>query len=79
MSTDLNHLLNKKVMTEFISLYDYLGRAAGKELGKQVAEVAAASRVPCKIRQVSNTKYAGPVMLYPRIFLELYFIAHNNA
>jgi hypothetical protein len=64
-------------MREFISLYDYLGKAAGKELGKQVAEVAAASRVPCKTRQVSNTKYAGPIMLYPKTFLELYFAVHT--
>jgi hypothetical protein len=64
-------------MTEFISLYDYLGRAAGKELGKQVAEVASASRVPCKTRQVSNPKYAGPIMLYPKTFLELYFAVHT--
>ncbi len=64
-------------MTEFISLYDYLGRAAGKELGKQVADYALASRVSYKIRQVSNPKYAGPVMLYPKSFLELYFKAYN--
>jgi hypothetical protein len=64
-------------MTEFISLYDYLGRAAGKELGKQVAEYALISRVQHKIRQVSNPKYAGPIMLYPKPFLELYFSVHN--
>ncbi len=64
-------------MTEFISLYDYLGRAAGNELGKQVADYAAAARVPHQIRQVVNTKYAGPIMLYPKAFLELYFKAYN--
>jgi hypothetical protein len=64
-------------MTEFISLYDYLGKAAGKELGKQVAEVALLSRVPCKTRHVSNPKYAGPIMLYPKTFLELYFAVHT--
>jgi hypothetical protein len=64
-------------MTEFISLYDYLGRAAGKELGKQVADYALASCVTYKIRQVSNQKYAGPIMLYPKSFLELYFKAYN--
>jgi hypothetical protein len=63
-------------MTEFISLYDYLGRAAGKELGKQVADCATAAKIPHKIRQVSNTKYAGPIMLYPKVFLELYFAVH---
>ena len=64
-------------MVEFISLYDYLGRTAGKELGKQVADYALASRVQYKIRQVSNQKYAGPIMLYPKSFLELYFKAYN--
>ena len=64
-------------MTEFISLYDYLGKAAGKELGKQVADCATAAKIPCKTRQVSNTKYAGPIMLYPRVFLELYFAVHT--
>ncbi len=64
-------------MTEFISLYDYLGKAAGKELGKQVSEYALISRVQYKIRQVSNPKYAGPIMLYPRPFLELYFSVYN--
>ena len=64
-------------MTEFISLYDYLGRAAGNELGKQVADYASASLVPHQARQVANTKYTGPVMLYPKAFLELYFKAYN--
>jgi hypothetical protein len=64
-------------MTEFISLYDYLGKAAGKELGKQVAEAASVSKIPCKTRQVSNAKYTGPIMLYPKTFLELYFAVHT--
>jgi hypothetical protein len=64
-------------MTEFISLYDYLGRAAGNELGKQVADYALACLVPHDIRQIANTKYTGPVMLYPKAFLELYFKAYN--
>jgi hypothetical protein len=64
-------------MTKFISLYDYLGKAAGKELGKQVADCATAAKVPCKTRQVSNAKYTGPIMLYPTTFLELYFAVHT--
>jgi hypothetical protein len=63
-------------MTEFISLFDYLGRPAGKELGKQVADYALACLVPHDMRQVVNTKYTGPIMLYPKAFLELYFKAH---
>ena len=58
---------------EMISLYDYLGRAAGSELGKQVATAAAKTGVKHEIREVSNIKYTGPIMLYPRSFLDLYF------
>jgi hypothetical protein len=58
---------------EMISLYDYLGRAAGPDLGKQVATAAAKAGVKSEIREVSNIKYTGPIMLYPRSFLDLYF------
>lgn len=64
-------------MTEFISLYDYLGHAAGKELGKQVADYALSCLVPHDIRHVANSKYTGTIMLYPKAFLELYFKAYN--
>ena len=58
---------------EMISLYDYLGHAAGPDLGKQVATAAAKSGVKHTIREVSNSKYSGPIMLYPKSFLDLYF------
>ena len=58
---------------EMVSLYDYLGRAAGPDLGKQVATAAAKAGVKSEIREVSNVKYTGPIMLYPRSFLNLYF------
>ena len=58
---------------EMISLYDYLGRAAGSDLGKQVAIAAAKAGLKSEIREVSNSKYTGPIMLYPRAFLDLYF------
>ena len=58
---------------KMISLYDYLGHAAGPELGKQVATAAARAGVRGETRQVSNPVYKGPVMLYPRAFLDLYF------
>ena len=58
---------------EMVSLYDYLGRAAGPDLGKQVATAAAKAGVKSEIREVSNSKYTGPIMLYPRAFLDLYF------
>ena len=58
---------------KMVSLYDYLGRAAGPELGKQVATAAAKAGVKHEIREVSNPKYRGPIMLYPKSFLDLYF------
>ena len=56
-----------------MSLYDYLGHAAGPELGKQVASAAARAGVKGSMREVSNPVYKGPVMLYPKAFLDLYF------
>ena len=58
---------------EMMSLYDYLGRAAGPELGQKVATAAAAAGVKGSMREVSNPAYKGPVMLYPKAFLDLYF------
>jgi len=58
---------------EKISLYDYLGHAAGSDVGQQVAFAAAKAGVITETKQVSNPVYKGPVMLYPRSFLDLYF------
>ena len=58
---------------KMVSLYDYLGRAAGPDLGKQVAIAATKAGVKHEIREVSNSKYTGPIMLYPKSFLDLYF------
>jgi len=60
-------------MEEMISLYDYLGKPAGKELGANVYKAAAAGKVSCTIREISNPKYTGKVMLYPKWFLDEYF------
>ena len=56
-----------------ISLYDYLGHAAGPDLGKQVADAARKSGVKGEIREVNHKGWKGPIMLYPRTFLDLYF------
>jgi hypothetical protein len=60
-----------------VSLFDYLGHAAGKELGKEVAEVAASMGIPIKTKQVSNPSYSGTICMYPETFLELYFRNSN--
>jgi hypothetical protein len=58
---------------EMMSLYDYLGHAAGNQLGKEVALAAQSLNVPVKMRQVSNSAYTGLVCLYPKDFLSTYF------
>ena len=56
-----------------MSLYDYLGHAAGPDMGQEVATAARKAGVKGEIREVSNPKYKGPVMLWPKAFLDLYF------
>ena len=56
-----------------MSLYDYLGYAAGPELGKEVAETATKLQETIKTREISNTRYKGIVHLYRREFLDEYF------
>ena len=58
---------------EKISLYDYLGRAAGPDLGKTVATAAAKAGIKSEIREVNHVGYKGPIMLYPRTFLDNFF------
>jgi hypothetical protein len=58
---------------EYLSLYDYLGRAAGGELGKAVATSATKAGVAAQTRYVKNPVYEGNVMLYPKFFLDKYF------
>ena len=75
----LNYWLKKvtnnktKQNMEMISLYDYLGRAAGSDLGKQVADAARKSGVKGEIREVNHRGWKGPIMLYPRTFLDNFF------
>lgn len=56
-----------------MSLYDYLGRAAGPELGKRVASAAAAKEITFGSRHVENKTYTGEVLLYPKSFLDEFF------
>lgn len=56
-----------------MSLYDYLGRAAGKSLGGEVFRTAMALRETVDERPISNPAYTGNVHLYRREFLDEYF------
>jgi len=64
---------NKNESTYMMSLYDYLGRAAGPALGKDVCEVAVKLKETIHEREISNPKYTGNVHLYRREFLDEYF------
>lgn len=57
----------------FLSLYDYLGHAAGQQLGKQVYETALGLSIQTQEREVSNKNYSGKIKMYPKSFLEAYF------
>jgi hypothetical protein len=65
-------------MQELMSLYDYLGKPAGKVLGAEIYKIAKAARTKVSIREVSNPKYKGKVMLYTRDFLDSYFTNNEN-
>ena len=70
---DKRELINKTEIMDMISLYDYLGHAAGSDLGKQVAIAASKAGIKSEIREVNHIGYKGPIMLYPRTFLENFF------
>lgn len=56
-----------------MSLYDYLDRAAGMELGGEVNKTARALKETIQEKEISNPKYTGKVHLYRREFLDEYF------
>ena len=60
---------------KLLSLFDYLGYPAGKELGEQVAAYAKIRKAKCSTRYVNTLTYTGPVMLYTKEFLNEYFEA----
>jgi hypothetical protein len=85
MKKTAHHMKNNWVTTttadstlEMMSLFDYLGHPAGGELGKQVAKVASKCNVVASVRHVSTKTYKGPVMLYPKGFLNWYFEDETN-
>jgi hypothetical protein len=59
--------------TEYLSLYDFLGKPAGSGLGKEVYEAARTQGIKAQSREITNPKYTGKVLLYPKNFLDFYF------
>ena len=64
--------------TDMVSLYEYLGRPAGGPLGIDVYNSAMRLNVPFAQHQISNPRYSGKIMLYPREFLNTYFNDSND-
>lgn len=58
-----------------ISLFEYLKKPAGTELGTAVYQAAKRARSPIGIRQVNTKRYTGKVILYTKEFLDEYFKA----
>jgi hypothetical protein len=55
---------------EYISLYDFLGRAAGADLGRAVGLQAYRENIDVVRRTIVTATYQGEVNLYPKEFLK---------
>ena len=58
---------------DHLSLYDYLGKAAGQKLGEEVNKAAQKQGIRMVTRDISNHVYTGKVQMYPVKFLDEYF------
>ena len=58
---------------KMLSLYDYLGKAAGSKLGKKVSDYAVIRKQKYQIKNIENPAYQGEVMMYTKEFLDEYF------
>lgn len=60
--------------TELISLYDYLGKAAGRELGGKVYQFALIMGAKTGTKIVPHSSYQeGRIMTYEKSFLDQFF------
>ena len=60
-----------------ISLYDYLGKPAGSELGKKVNAYAYVRQAETGLRYVENPVYKGKIMEYTKEFLDEFFLVQK--
>jgi hypothetical protein len=67
---------NKK--DEMYSLYDYLGKAAGPDLGAAVWQAAKAAKIKPEEKEVHTKTYSGKILMYPKSFLNSYFGKKTN-
>ena len=62
-----------KMNDNYMSLFDFLGKPAGGELGLKVCGEAMRQKIKIEQRKVSTKNYTGMVMTYPEEFLKEYF------
>lgn len=58
---------------KLVSLYEYLGHAAGPELGQKVNKAAQQQRIYYSAKDLDHPTYKGKIMIYPETFLDDYF------
>lgn len=63
---------------QMMSLYDYLGKAAGPELGTAVWQAAKKAKIKADGKEVSTKTYSGRIIMYPKSFLDEYFTNKIN-
>ena len=61
-----------------VSLFDYLGYAAGAQLGKEVATAAVKCNEKIAKKAISTRTYTGDVLLYRQQFLKEFFDGKQN-
>ena len=69
----MNMMTGKSNNEQMLSLYDYLGKAAGPDLGIAVWHAAKKANVKPDEKEVSTRTYSGKILTYPVSFLNEYF------
>jgi len=62
-------------MESYASLYEYLGKRAGMDLGQKVFQEAKKQGIKVASKNIKQGGYEGKVMCYPITFLTGYFNA----
>tara|TARA_R110000824_G_scaffold15193_5_gene64035 strand:+ start:241 stop:462 length:222 start_codon:yes stop_codon:yes gene_type:complete len=63
---------------KMMSLFEYLKKPAGMELGRKVYTAAREAKIPVVTKEVKTKNYEGQVMMYPAEFLQEYFSNMQN-
>lgn len=65
--------MSTETKEEYKSLFEYLGKPAGKEIAGEVYKAAKEQSIPIEAQEISNKNYTGKVMTYPTSFLDSHF------